>query len=84
MPNVVFLTGSSHQMLVKSQTWVFSISRFLINPLLKEIAITPEPTSAKFDDEVMLEICDVIAIFPIYDLFGAIWKLNSGRINSQA
>ena len=28
----------------------------------------------------MSENCDVIAIFPIYDQFGAIWKLDSGRI----
>ena len=24
--------------------------------------------------------CDVIAIFPIYNQFGAIWKPDSGRI----
>ena len=28
----------------------------------------------------MLENCYVIAIFPIYDQFVAIWKLYSGRI----
>ena len=34
----------------------------------------------KFDDDVMSENCDVIAIFPIYGQFGAIWKPDSGRI----
>ena len=29
-------------------------------------------TSKKFDDDVMLENCDVIVIFPIYGQFGAI------------
>ena len=28
--------------------------------------------SKEFDDDVMLESCDVIAIFPIYGQFGAI------------
>ena len=28
----------------------------------------------------MSENCDVIAIFPIYGQFGAIWKPDSGRI----
>ena len=37
-------------------------------------------TSKKFDDDVMLENCDVIAIFPIYGQFGAIWKPDSGCI----
>ena len=37
-------------------------------------------TSKKFDDDVMSENCDVIAIFPIYGQFGAIWKPDSGRI----
>ena len=27
--------------------------------------------SKKFDNDVMLENCDVIVIFPIYDQFGA-------------
>ena len=34
----------------------------------------------KFDDDVMSENCDVIAIFPIYGQFGAIRKLDSGGI----
>ena len=34
-----------------------------------------------FDDDIMLEHCDVIVIFPIYDQFGAIRsKPDSGRI----
>ena len=37
-------------------------------------------TSKKFDDHVMSENCDVIAIFPIYGQLGAIRKLDSGRI----
>ena len=36
--------------------------------------------SKKFGDDVMSENCDVIAIFPIYGQFGAIWKPDSGRI----
>ena len=39
-----------------------------------------QTTSKKFDDHVMSEHCDVIAIFPIYGQLGAIWKLDSGRI----
>ena len=37
-------------------------------------------TSNKFDDDVISENCDVIAIFPIYGKFGAIRKPDSGRI----
>ena len=37
-------------------------------------------TSKTFDDDVILESCDVIAIFPISSQFGAIWKPDSGRI----
>ena len=37
-------------------------------------------TSKNFDDDIMSENCDVNFIFPIYDLFGAIRKLDSGRI----
>ena len=37
-------------------------------------------TSKKFDDDVMSENCDVIAIFPIYGQFGAIRKPDSGCI----
>ena len=36
--------------------------------------------SKTFDDDAMSENCDVIAIFPIYDKFGAIRKPYSGRI----
>ena len=35
----------------------------------------------KIDDNVMSANCDVIFIFPIYDQFGAIQKLDSGRIS---
>ena len=37
-------------------------------------------TLKNFNDDVMPEICDVIAIFPIYGQFGAIWKPHSGHI----
>ena len=37
-------------------------------------------TSKKFDDDVMSENCDVIAIFPIYGQFGAIRRPDSRRI----
>ena len=43
VPNVVFFTSSSLQVLGKTQTWVFPISGFLVNPSKKEIVITPEP-----------------------------------------
>ena len=35
----------------------------------------------KFDE--FLGSCDVIVIFLIYSQFGAIWKPDSGRINSK-
>ena len=41
-------------------------------------------TSKKIDDDVILENCDVIAIFPIYGQFGAIWKPDSGCIVSKS
>ena len=37
-------------------------------------------TSKKFDDDVISENCDVIAIFSIYGQFGAIRKPDSGCI----
>ena len=37
-------------------------------------------TSKKIDDDVILENCDVIAIFAIYGQFGAIRKPDFGRI----
>ena len=36
-------------------------------------------TSKKFDGDVMSENYSVIAIFPIYGQFGAIWKPDSGH-----
>ena len=36
--------------------------------------------SKKFDDDLMLENCDVIVVFPIYGQFGAIWKPDSTHI----
>ena len=43
VPNVVSLTCSILQILVKSHMGVFLISGFLVNLLLKKIIITPEP-----------------------------------------
>ena len=37
-------------------------------------------TTKKFDDGVVSENCDIIAIFSICGQFGAIWKSNSRRI----
>ena len=37
-------------------------------------------TSKNFEDDVILENCDIIPIFPIYGQFGAIQKLDSGHI----
>ena len=37
-------------------------------------------TSKKFGGDIMSKNCDVIAIFPIYGEFGAIWKPDSGHI----
>ena len=37
-------------------------------------------TSKRIDDNIMLENCSVVAIFPIYGQFGAIQKSDSGRI----
>ena len=41
-------------------------------------------TLKKFDDDVMSENCDVIAIFAIYGQIGAIRKPDSGRIVCKA
>ena len=37
----------------------------------------------KNDNNLMLEICDFIAIFLIYGKFGAIWSPDSGCIDCQ-
>ena len=37
-------------------------------------------TSTKFNDDVMSANCDVNVIFPIYGIFGAIRKPDSGHI----
>ena len=37
-------------------------------------------TSKKFNNDFMSTNCDVIAIFPFYGQFGAIWKPYFGRI----
>ena len=43
VPNFVFITHLSLQILGKTQTGVVLIYGFLVNPLSKEIVITPEP-----------------------------------------
>ena len=35
--------------------------------------------SKTFDDDVMLENCDVIVIFRIFGQFGAVWRPDSGH-----
>ena len=47
-----------------------------ITKLDKKIKIA----SKKFDDDVMLENCNVIVILPIFGQFGAIRKPDSGHI----
>ena len=41
-------------------------------------------TSKNVDEEVISTNCDFIVIFPIYGQFGAIRKLDSGRIVCKA
>ena len=48
--------------------------------LVTKIDKRNKKSSKKFDDDFMSECSDVIAIFPIYCQFGAIWKPDSGRI----
>ena len=52
----------------------------LVTKLYKRVKTTPKKKKKKNDDHVVFANCDVIAIFPIYDQFGAIWKPDSGRI----
>ena len=92
MPNLVSLAHPSPQILGKTQIGVFPISRFFFNHSRTsddiDMKLGPETkldnrsktTSKKFDNGVMLGDCDVIMIFPIYGQYGAIRKLNSGRI----
>ena len=47
-----------------------------LGPVTKIDNIT-KTTSKKFNDDVILENYDVIAIFSIYSQFGATWKSNS-------
>ena len=82
MPNLISLTCPSLQILGKTQTGVFPISRFPDDPLEKyccnsnDIDMKLEPvtkhdkgkkaTSNKLDDGIMSANFDVIAIFLIY------------------
>ena len=83
MPNVVFLTHSSLQILGKIQTGVFPISGFCRNSktgddidmkfgLVTKLDKRNKTTSKIFDDDVMPKNCHVITIFPIYSQSGAI------------
>ena len=45
VPNLVFLACPSLQVLSKTQIVKFLICEFLVNPLQKEILITPEPVT---------------------------------------
>ena len=38
----------------------------------------------KFEDDVMSGNCDVITIFPFYDQFGVIWKLDNDNMFCKA
>ena len=96
---MVSLTHPSLQISGKTQTGVFPISGFLVNPLEKKIVITPElvmiltwnltkldkrnKTMPKNDVDVMSANCNVIVIFLIYDQLGAIQKPDSGCIVCQ-
>ena len=46
--------------------------------LVAELDKRNTATSKKIDDGVVSTNYDVIVIFPIYGLFGAIWKPDSG------
>ena len=91
--NLVILPHPSLQILSKTQTGVFLISGFFVNPLQKEtidninMKLAPvtkigqiNKTSKRNDDDVMSESCNVIAIFWIYGQFGEIRKPDSKRI----
>ena len=52
----------------------------LVTKLYKRVKTTSKKKKKKNDDHVVFANCDVIAIFPIYDQFRAIWKPDSGRI----
>ena len=55
---------------------------------MKHVPITKldkrnKTTPKKFDDNLMLENCDVIVIFLIYGQFGTTWKPDSRRIGCK-
>ena len=51
----------------------------LVTKLYKRVKTTSKKKK-KNDDHAVFANCDVIAIFPIYDQFRAIWKPDLGRI----
>ena len=88
MPILVSLTRPILQIFGKTQTGVFSISGFLVNPLSKKIILTwvtkldkrNKATSKMFYDKVMSANCEVIVVFPIYVKFRVIPKPHSGYV----
>ena len=92
------MASPSLEILSQTQTGIFPISGFLVNcqkiaktpepaivlikNLDQQVNLIRE-TSEKFDNNIMLANCDVIVIFLIYGQFGAIPKLDSGRIVSK-
>ena len=85
MPNLVTLTCPILQILDKTQTGVFSISRFLAKFLKTKTVVTPELVKkygnvTKNDGDAVSKNYDVIIIFPIYGQFGVIPMPDSGHM----
>ena len=95
MPNLVFHTSPSLQILNKTQ---MGISDFWISgqSLIKgncrnsrtsgpvtRLDKRSKTMSKKFDNDIMSENCDITIIFPIYGQVGAIQKLDSGCIDCK-
>ena len=84
LPNLVSRTHSSLQILGKTQTGVFPISKLMVNPLKMKTFIVPKPVMIltwNLDQQLNLTAnCNVIAIFPAYGRFGAIQQPVSARM----
>ena len=93
LPNLVFLTCPSPQILGKTQMIVFLIYGFLVNPCHKswtsddigtklgqETEIDKKNKTKKIDDDVMKTSSCNIVIFPVCGQFRRIWKPDSERI----
>ena len=95
VPNLVFLTCPSLQIVGKTQTEVFPISEFLVNchnsrtscdidmklGLVTKFEKRSKATSKKFDNDIMSDNFDVIDNFSIYNQSGAMQKPDSRCIN---